>query len=559
MKPTNNLQPINKKTALYCRLSQDDGREGESNSISNQKDILMSYATKHGFHRPIFFVDDGYSGTSFNRPGFQQMQQQIDCGEIETVIVKDLSRFGRNYLEVGEYLEIQYPLKGIRFIAIQENVDTLCNTGTEMMPFNNIFNEWYAAQTSKKIKAVHKQRSNSGKRVGTSVPYGYVRDPENRDVWHIDIEAATVVKKIFELFLDGLGPTQIARVLENEKILTPTAYNMQTGKRTFRELAGSPYFWQPNSVANILDNAQYTGCTINFKSTKVSYKIHKRNIHDPEQWAIIPNTQEAIIDADTFHRVQKLRKNRHRCTKTGKTSLFSNLVYCADCGSKLHFCTSRNRESYKEFFRCAQYKSGRGKCSSHYIRNVVLEQLVLESIRSLADFVRQYEPIFLYLVAKENHNSDAIEQQQLKKKLDNAHQRIKELDKLIQRLYEDNYLGKIPDERFCKLTSSFETEQQELTSFITAHADQMKIQEERNVDLHKLLLGLREYLEVRALTPKIVNTLIDKIVIHDAEVVAGKKSMRVDIYYTAIGMVRIPSSEEIQTLIIQMQRKTTSE
>lgn len=541
-----------KKTALYCRLSQDDGREGESNSISNQKDILLSYAKLHGFHRTVFFVDDGYSGTTFNRPGFQQMQQQIENGEIETVIVKDLSRFGRNYLEVGEYLEIKYPLKGIRFIAIQENVDTLQNSGTEMMPFNNIFNEWYAAQTSKKIRAVHRQRSNDGKRVGTSVPFGYIRDPDDRDTWHIDADAASTVRKIFDLFLSGLGPTQIARVLESEKVLTPTAYNMQVGRRTFRKLAGSPYFWQPNSVANILDNAQYTGCTINFKSTKVSYKIHKRNINDQEQWEVIPNTQEPIIDTETFQKVQRLRKNRHRCTKTGRSSLFSNIVYCADCGSKLHFCTSRNRESYKEFFRCAQYKSGRGKCTSHYIRNVVLEQLVLDNIRALADFVKRYEPVFLFLMAKERSNLREKDHDQLRQKVVQAKKRIADLDALIQRIYEDNILGRISDERFFKLTASFESEQAELTKFVETHEEHLNAIEDNNDGLRRLLIGLRECLAIHELTSTIVNTLIDRIEVHEAEIIDGRKNVRIDIFYSAVGLIRIPTDTEISKIIREL-------
>lgn len=541
-----------KITALYCRLSQDDGREGESNSISNQKDILLSYAKLHGFHRTVFFVDDGYSGTTFNRPGFQQMQQQIENGEIDTVIVKDLSRFGRNYLEVGEYLEIKYPLKGIRFIAIQENVDTQQNSGTEMMPFNNIFNEWYAAQTSKKIRAVHRQRANDGKRVGTSVPFGYIRDPDDRDTWHIDAEAASTVRKIFDLFLNGLGPTQIARVLESEKVLTPTAYNMNAGRRTFRKLAGSPYFWQPNSVANILDNAQYTGCTINFKSTKVSYKIHKRNINDQEQWEVIPDTQEPIIDAETFQKVQRLRKNRHRCTKTGRSSLFSNIVFCADCGSKLHFCTSRNRESYKEFFRCAQYKSGRGKCTSHYIRNVVLEQLVLDNIRTLADFVKRYEPVFLFLMAKERSNLREKDLDQLRQKVVQAKKRIADLDALIQRIYEDNILGRISDERFFKLTASFESEQAELTKFVETHEEDLNAIEDNNEGLRRLLIGLRECLAIEELTPTIVNTLIDRIEVHEAEIIDGRKNIRIDIFYSAVGLIRIPTDAEISKIIREL-------
>lgn len=272
-----NIEKTNKAVALYCRLSQDDGKEGESNSITNQKDILLTYAHSKGLYNTEFFIDDGISGTTFNRPGFQRMQQLIDQGHIGTVIVKDLSRFGRNYLEVGNYLEIIYPTRGIRFISIQENVDSLQNGSTELVPFSNIFNEWYAAQTSKKIRAVHQQRSKAGKRVSASVPFGYVKDANNRDIWHIDEEAANVVRRIFDLFLEGYGPTKIARILQANHILTPTAYGMKTGKPMHHAINGDPYFWQGTAVGHILDNIQYTGCTANFTTTKISYKIHNSN------------------------------------------------------------------------------------------------------------------------------------------------------------------------------------------------------------------------------------------------------------------------------------------
>ena len=347
---TKNGQQKEKITALYCRLSQDDGREGESNSISNQKEILMDYARKHGFLHPEFFVDDGISGTTFERPDFQRMQRMVESGEVATVIVKDLSRFGRNYLEVGDYLEIQYPKLGVRFIAIQENVDTLKESGTEMMPFNNIFNEWNAAQTSKKIRAVNQMKAANGKRVSSTVPYGYVRDTENKDIWHIDEPAAAVVRKIFAPCLAGRGPLQIAKQLEQERILTPTAYHHSIGRAVSNPLPADPYRWSDSTIENILANRQYTGCTVNFMTTTVSYKVHKTVYRPEEEWQIIPNTQDAIIDDDTFKRVQELRENRRRPTATGRTSMFSGLVFCHDCGSKLHFCASKSLKPNQEFF-----------------------------------------------------------------------------------------------------------------------------------------------------------------------------------------------------------------
>lgn len=550
---TKNGQQNEKITALYCRLSQDDGREGESNSISNQKEILMDYARKHGFLHPEFFVDDGISGTTFERPDFQRMQRMVESGEVATVIVKDLSRFGRNYLEVGDYLEIQYPKLGVRFIAIQENVDTLKESGTEMMPFNNIFNEWYAAQTSKKIRAVNQMKAANGKRVSSTVPYGYVRDTENKDIWHIDEPAAAVVRKIFALCLAGRGPLQIAKQLEQERILTPTAYHHSIGRAVSNPLPADPYRWSDSTIENILANRQYTGCTVNFMTTTVSYKVHKTVYRPEEEWQIIPNTQDAIIDDDTFKRVQELRENRRRPTATGRTSMFSGLVFCHDCGSKLHFCASKSLKPNQEFFRCAEYKDGRGSCRIHYIRNVVLEKIVLEAIRNLADFVRCYEPVFLYMMAQKNSIGKKAEKQQLKATISNGKNRIKELDKLIERIYEDNVLGKISDERFTRMSASYEAEQKSLIASVSASEARLREMEKETVNLRLLLNTLRECTDLEELTPTIVNTLIKRIEVHNNDKSSGHGYVKVDIYFTAAGLIDIPTAEEIQKMICEIQ------
>ena len=550
---TKNGQQKEKITALYCRLSQDDGREGESNSISNQKEILMDYARKHGFLHPEFFVDDGISGTTFERPDFQRMQRMVESGEVATVIVKDLSRFGRNYLEVGDYLEIQYPKLGVRFIAIQENVDTLKESGTEMMPFNNIFNEWYAAQTSKKIRAVNQMKAANGKRVSSTVPYGYVRDTENKDIWHIDEPAAAVVRKIFALCLAGRGPLQIAKQLEQERILTPTAYHHSIGRAVSNPLPADPYRWSDSTIENILANRQYTGCTVNFMTTTVSYKVHKTVYRPEEEWQIIPNTQDAIIDDDTFKRVQELRENRRRPTATGRTSMFSGLVFCHDCGSKLHFCASKSLKPNQEFFRCAEYKDGRGSCRIHYIRNVVLEKIVLEAIRNLADFVRCYEPVFLYMMAQKNSIGKKAEKQQLKATISNGKNRIKELDKLIERIYEDNVLGKISDERFTRMSASYEAEQKSLIASVSASEARLREMEKETVNLRLLLNTLRECTDLEELTPTIVNTLIKRIEVHNNDKSSGHGYVKVDIYFTAAGLIDIPTAEEIQKMICEIQ------
>ena len=546
-----NVEKTNKAVALYCRLSQDDGKEGESNSISNQKDILLTYAHSKGLYNTEFFVDDGISGTTFNRPGFQRMQQLIDQGHIGTVIVKDLSRFGRNYLEVGNYLEIIYPTKGIRFISIQENVDSLQNGSTELVPFSNIFNEWYASQTSKKIRAVHQQRSKDGKRVSASVPFGYVRDASNRDIWHIDEEAADVVRRIFDLCLEGYGPTKIARILQSNHILTPTAYRIKTGKPTHHALNGDPYFWQETTVGHILDNIQYTGCTANFTTTKISYKIHKKKINSKSDWVIIPDTQPAIIDSNTFDRVQQLRTNRHRCTKTGETSMFANLVFCADCGSKMHFCATRRSNGIYGYFRCSKYKSGRGQCTSHHINSNVLTEIVTESVRRLAAFVSCYEPVFLFLLQRQLLTAQKEEQTMLKRNLDTAQKRIDELDRLIQKVYEDYILGKISEIRYKKMAAAFEEEQQSLVQFVSEHGDRLVELEKNSANLRTILDILRSYEEIKELTPAMVNTLIERIVVHDRK--ENERKIQVDIYYTAIGLLHIPSEEEISKIIKEIQ------
>ena len=537
-----------KITALYGRLSDDDGVDMESNSISNQRTILQDYARKNGYLHPQFFYDDGVSGTTFDRPGFKQMQELVEAGKVATIIVKDLSRFGRNYLEVGNYLEVVYPTLGVNFIAIQENVETLDGKGTEMMPFHNIFNEWYAAQTSKKIRAVWAMKAANGKRISPTVPYGYVKDPSDHEKWYIDEPAADVVRRIYDLCLSGHGPLQIAKQLESEQVLVPSAYYQSVGRKS-RNRVQNPYQWDQKTVAHILENRQYTGCTVNFISTSVSYKVHKR-IHNPEEeWQIIPNTQEAIIDENTWLRVQELRKSKRRNTKTGRRSLFSGLVYCPDCGSKLHFCASKSLKPNQEFFRCANYKDGRGSCQIHYIRNVVLEQIVLEAVSDLSDFVRCYESVFFVLLARQNQAAQQKELQSTRVKLEQSKKRVADIDRVISRLYEDNIIGKLSDERFMKMSASYEQEQKNLELTIAECEQVLREADKAKVDLRMLLKGLREFTELKELMPEIMNTLIQRIEVHNSDRSTGKIRVQVDIYFTAIGMFTIPDEKELQKLM----------
>ena len=540
-------------TALYGRLSQDDGLEGESNSISNQKEILMKYAKEHNLKNPRYFLDDGISGTTFERSGFKEMQALAESGIVKTIVVKDLSRFGRNYIEVGEYLEIKYPSLGVRFISIQENVDTLQNSGAEMMPFHNIFNEWYAAQTSKKIRAVWQMKAASGKRVSSTVPYGYMKSPDDKEKWIINEEAAEVVRKIFSLALAGRGVSQIARQLEQEKILIPTAYKIEKGLSSTHKYPEKPYYWEKSTVANILDNRQYTGCTVNFKTTTVSYKVHKV-IHKPDdEQQIIPNTQEAIISEDLWLRVQELRKNKRRPTSTGRTSLFSGLVYCPDCGAKLHFAAAKSMTRQQEHFRCSNYKSGRGECQIHFIRDIVLERIVFEAISNLADFVRCYEPVFLYLMAAKNQTARKSELQRLKTKVESGKRRISELDMIISHIYEDNILGKLSDDRYSRMASMYETEQKELIKTVSDGEKELETAEQKNVDMRLLLKTLRELTDFKELTPTIVNSLIQRIEVHNNDKSSGHCYVKVDIYFTAVGMIEIPDEKEISEIISKIQ------
>ena len=539
-------QAENKITALYCRLSQDDGREGESNSISNQKEILAQYARANGFHNTMFFVDDGISGTTFDRPDFQRMQRMIENGEIGVVIVKDLSRFGRNYLDVGEYLEIKYPTLGVRFIAIQENVDTLKNTGTEMMPFNNIFNEWYAAQTSKKIRAVWKSKAEKGERISQTVPHGYKKSEGNPKQWIIDEPAAKVVRYIFQLCIEGLGPTQIAHRLEDEKILCPTAYAMQNGRKTPNPLPKrGEYAWDGATVKHILANRQYTGCTVNFKTTLVSYKVHK-TVHNPEEeWQIIPNTQEAIIDEDTFNRVQELREGRRRNTATGRESLFSGLLYCADCKSKLYFCAAKSIKPHQEFHRCSAYKESRGTCSIHFIREVVLREMMLELVKRVALFIQQYEAVFLYMYAKKHNITKETNMRNMKAAIEKDKRRISEIDMMIERLYEDNVLGKIPDDRFSKMMGKYEAEQKALIEAVAKAEQALQTFEQDKVDLRIFLETIRKCTDIDELTPEIINRLIRRIEVHNSEKVNGRKCVKIDVYFTAVGLIDLPDETEL--------------
>ena len=556
MTTANNIngQTEEKITALYCRLSvDDDKKDAESNSITNQKQILLDYCQKQGFTNTMFFVDDGISGTSFERGGFQQMQKMVEEGKICRVIVKDLSRFGREMVEAGRLTQIVYPSLGVTFISLHENVNSTTGEGMEMLPFYNIFNEWYAAQTSKKIRAVWQSKAENGKRVSPTVPFGYVKDPGDKEKWLIDEPAAEVVRQIYALCLAGRGPSQIARQLEKEKILVPSAYYESVGRSHSQKVPTNPCSWDQATVVGILENRQYTGCAVNFKSTTVSYKVHKKIHNATEDYQIIPNMQEPIISEEQWLRVQELRKQRRRPTATGRTSLFSGLVYCPDCGAKLHFCAAKSLKRNQEFWRCSNYKDGRGTCQIHYIRDVVLERIVLEAISSLADFVKCHEPVFLYMLAKKTNAMRQKEHKRLEQAVEQGTKRIAEIDRLIEKVFEQNAIGVLSDERFSKMLQSYEKEQKALTQEVAESRQTLEEAKQKATDLRLLLRTLREMTEINELTPTLVNSLIERIEVHNNDKSSGHCYVKVDIYFTAVGMIDIPTEQEILAMMEEIR------
>ena len=566
MTTTTNIKGHNHEliTALYCRLSVEDiktdakgkktGHIAESNSIKNQKQILLDYCQKHGYTNTMFFVDDGISGTSFDRSDFNRMHQMVEEGKIGTIIVKDLSRFGREHIEGDRLAEVIYPTLGVTFISIHENINSSTGEGMQMLPFYNIFNEWYAAQTSKKIRDVWKSKSDNGKRVSPTVPFGYKKDPEDKEKWLIDEPAAAIVIKIFALCLDGRGPSQIARQLEKENILVPSAYYQSIKRKCAHKVPVGSCHWDKTTVVNILENRQYTGCAVNFKSSTVSFKVHKKIYFDESEQVIIPNMQEPIISEEDWLKVQELRKNKRRPTKTGRTSLFSGLVFCPDCGAKHHFCASKSLRRDQEFFRCSNYKSGRGTCKIHFIRDVVLEDIVKEAISGLADFVKDQEPLFRYMLAKNKNAKEKAEYEQMKVAVERNEKRIKNIDRLIKSLYEDRVIGGMEEERYTAMLSDYTREQRELIASVAEMKEELARDEQKVIDLRLLVRSLREYTDMRELTPTLVNSIIDRIEVHNNDKSSGHCYVKVDIYFTAVGMIDIPSAEQMRTLKEEMDK-----
>ena len=501
--------------------------------------MLAKYAKEHGFTNTAFYIDDGFSGTNFNRPDFQRMMSDAEEGKIATIIVKDMSRFGRDYIMVGYYTEIYFPNSDIRFIAINDQVDTVSATDNDFTPFKNIMNEWYAKDTSKKIKAVLKTKGNSGKHLSTLPPFGYKKDPNDKEKWIVDEEAASTVKEIFDLYIGGLKINDIAKRLTEEGKETPQLYAMKRGLK-YRGRSPYPEIWNNSTIRYILVQMAYTGCTVNFQTYRKSFKSKKMAFHPKDEWKIFEDTQPAIIDRQTFDTVQKMREHKRVYIKSNETNMFSGLLYCADCGGLLTIQRYKKNHDYDHFYCSTYRKKKKGLCTPHRIRVKDLKEVILQDLRKICEYVVFHEKEFI-----ENYlKSTTVEQQKAQAKaqseLSKTTARIEEINGIIRKLYEDNVKGKMTDERFDFLAKSYETEQTELRAKTEELKKIIAATEQDNDNLKKFLKIVEHYLCIEELTPEILHSFIDKIYIDEAEIFDGKKMQGVRIVYNFVGAIVLP-------------------
>ena len=542
MKQSNNNKKSRDVTAfLYERLSRDDNMDGESYSIGNQKKLLIKVAKEKGYTNLVHFFDDGISGVTMDRPGFADMIQQLEQGKAAAVFVKDLSRLGRNYIEVGRLTEEFFPNHDIRLVAVSDNIDT--DEGeNELAPIRNLFNEWYARDISKKRRISNKIKGNAGEPMGQP-PYGYIKDPENPKRWIVDEEAARVVRRIYRMTLEGVGTEQIAAKLEEDGILTPRAYWHSKGiNRPGKVKDLPPTHWNSSSVIKMLSVQEYCGDILNFKTYSKSYKNKKRLENDRENWAIFKDVHEPIIERAVFEQVQQKRgKMRKRQAKDGERSMFSGLLVCADCGSNLHFHFNQGNPEIK-YFNCSNYKGNRGTCgSTHYVRVDFLEQVVLGEIRRLTKYAGLYEDDFLKEVIGHSRQAEETERRLKEKELKSLLARDDELDGLFERIYEDNVSGKLSDDRFAKMSRRYEEEQKELSEKIKKLRTEIEKQSSRAASTDMFVSIVRKYTRARKLTPRMLNELVEKIEVYNAEKIDGEWVQRLRIHYNCVGEMNIPN------------------
>lgn len=522
-------------TALYCRLSVDDELNGESNSITHQKEMLEEYAQKNNFYNIKFYVDDGYSGTNFNRPAFKELIKNIDSGIVGTVIVKDMSRLGRDYLKVGYYSEVYFGEAGVHFIAVNDNVDNTIENDSDFTPFRNIMNEWYAKDTSKKVRAVIRAKGMSGKSTCNCPPYGYIKD-ENGN-WLVEKEAAEIVKKIYRLCIEGYGPMQISKKLNAQEAISPVVWKNKVGWKYKLEKVDHPELWTVSAIRRILSNPIYLGNTVNFRTKKKSYKSHSVVYLPKDEWVIFEDTHEAIIDRDTFDTVQKLREGvRRRVSIDGEMSIFSGLLYCADCGAKMYL--NRHRGSEKDAFNCASYRKEKERtCTSHYITLHAIEDIVLYDLQRVLGMAKGKETEFVSMLQEKNKKMTKSDLSEKAKECDEAEKRIAVLDRIIQNLYEDKVSGTLSEERFIKLSKNYESEQAELTDKVKFLKDELMAVQKETADINKFMRLIKRYTEITELNAEIVRTFIDKIYVHKGEKAQGGHRQTIEIIYNCVGAI----------------------
>ena len=552
----------NRITALYERLSRDDEMQGESNSITNQKKYLEDYAVQHGFGNIQHFSDDGYSGTSLNRPAFNSLLTEIEAGRVGTVIVKDMSRFGRNYLQVGFYTEMMFPKKNVRFIAVNNGVDSVNPADNDFTPFLNSMNEWYAKDTSKKIKAVFKAKTRDGKRVSGAVPYGYYRKSEDKQTLYVDEASASVVRRIFQLACDGMGATAIADTLSEDKILIPSAYARQNHPEDCQcTNYHDPYTWNATTVGYILNRREYLGHTVLGKTTRDNFKKKRKRIANEDELLVFYNTHEAIIDQETYDKAQRMRKRVSPRRNSEKPAhRLSGLLYCADCGSRLAYINSKPKDGKiydsNQAFRCSRYHNKYHSCTGHYIKASTIEMLIYQAAKRVSQYVLKDEKEFVeqlkaqYELQCEKDNTDD------KKELLEAKRRMMDLDDLIKGLYENFTLGRLPERQFNRLMTEYDTEQSSLEQRISELETATERISTKAVQIDKFVRLVKKYRDFEELTTPMLNDFIEKVVIHEAEGGRTKdRTQQVDIYFNFIGNFVLPLSEDEYKAILEKGRQ----
>ena len=541
MKQSNNKKSRDVTAFLYERLSRDDNLEGESYSIGNQKKLLAKVAKEKGYTNLVHFLDDGISGVTMDRPGFVEMIRQLEQGKAAAIFVKDLSRLGRNYIEVGRLTEEFFPDHDIRLVAVSDNIDT-AEGENELAPIRNLFNEWYARDISKKRRISNKIKGNAGEPMGQP-PYGYIKDPNDPKHWIVDDEAAQVVRRVYSMTLEGFGTEQIAAQLEKDDVLTPRAYWLTKGiKRPGKGKQQPPTKWNSSTITKILSLQEYCGDILNFKTYSKSYKNKKRIDNDRENWVVFQDVHEAIIERAVYEQVQQKRgKIRKRRTNNGEHNMFSGLLVCADCGSNLHFHFNQGNPEIK-YFNCSNYKGNRGTCTStHYVRVDFLEEVVLGEIRRLTKFASLYEDEFVKAVIGHSQQAEQTDRKLKEKELKTLLARDEELDGLFERIYEDNVSGKLSDDRFAKMSRRYEDEQKELAEKIKKLRSEIEKQSSRSMTTDMFIGLVRKYTRARKLTPRMLNELIEKIEVFNAEKIDGVWEQRLRIHYNCVGTIEIPT------------------